>query len=279
MCQCYAFELLCLTRDEDEHTLESVSYKFAESCDITQCLCNTSTGWTRWSAPANDGQPLPEPLLVELPSYQELESVAKSEAQDAQAVYYRSLYSEITSQSDTRKDTVVNHQINDGKPEYLPAVIMNKSVQSMVNYCDNSITCDLHYEMDWDLKLTREVTCSETELVDICFATNACICSNEYYRISLDMPKLSKNYQGQVDRELLAAFEDKINVPEPDKKDPEKPEKTQKEGKNTDVTNNTEVESEESDDDDDTMLILIICGSVLGAVILFTGCYFMYSAY
>ncbi len=35
LCQCYAFELLCLTRDEDVHTLESVSYKFAETCDIT----------------------------------------------------------------------------------------------------------------------------------------------------------------------------------------------------------------------------------------------------
>ena len=128
MCQCYAFELLCLTRNEDVHTLESVSYKFADTCDITQCLCNTSTGWSKYSAPANEGQPLPEPLLVELPAYQELESVAKSEAQDSQAVYYRSLYAEIMNQGVKREDTVVNHKINDGKPEYLPAVIMNKNV-------------------------------------------------------------------------------------------------------------------------------------------------------
>ena len=103
----------------------------------------------------------------------------------------------------------------------------------MVNYCEDSITCDLHYELDWDLKLTRDFTCSETELMDICFATNACICSNEYYKISLDMPKLSKNYQGQVDRELLAAFEDKINVPEKDTKNPTKPDEKGKRNENS----------------------------------------------
>ena len=114
------------------------------------------------------------------------------------------------SEGAEREDTIVNHKINHGKPEYLPAVVTNKSVKEMANNCEDKITCDLHYEMDWDFKLTREVTCDEAEQIDICFATNACICSNEYFRVSFDMPKLTKNYQGQVDRSLLAAFEQRI---------------------------------------------------------------------
>lgn len=76
-------------------TLESESYEFSESCSATECLCNTNSGWERWSAPANNGTGLPAPLLVKMPSYLELERVAlNSELTDDQSKYYRELYNE-----------------------------------------------------------------------------------------------------------------------------------------------------------------------------------------
>ena len=49
VCTCYAYELLCLQRQNEDGaiTLESVSYDFAESCPITKCLCNLA-GTAAW---------------------------------------------------------------------------------------------------------------------------------------------------------------------------------------------------------------------------------------
>jgi len=126
-CECFAFELLCLTRSKTNSTsftLESESFEKSEKCPVTECLCNTNTGWAKWSKPANGGESLPEPLLIELPTYGNLEKAAKSTSKDASVLYYKQLYKEFTS-TRTRQDTIVNHQINNGKPAYLPAVITN----------------------------------------------------------------------------------------------------------------------------------------------------------
>ena len=43
LCDCWAFELLCLKRsgaDGDVITLNSESYAYASSCAITECICN-----------------------------------------------------------------------------------------------------------------------------------------------------------------------------------------------------------------------------------------------
>lgn len=85
---------------------------------------------------------------------------------------------------------------------------MNQSVTRMINYCTDKITCDLHYEKDWTYRLRKDFTCDEAEKLDICFATNACVCDNGYYKISADMPSLPKDYSGPVDADVLAAFKE-----------------------------------------------------------------------
>lgn len=50
------------------------------------------------------------------------------------------------------------------------------------------VTCDLHYELDWNYYLRFESTCGEIAAKDPCFATFACVCSNGYFRIADKMP-------------------------------------------------------------------------------------------
>ena len=136
-CNCYVFELLCLTRDSKDNsvfTLESEGYDYANSCLVTECLCNTNSGWEQWSKPANNDVSLPSPLMFELPPYDELRSTAKSDFKDGKSVYYRGLFAEL-QKPHKRKDTIVNHPINDGKPEYLPAVITNSDVPTIDKGC------------------------------------------------------------------------------------------------------------------------------------------------
>jgi len=78
ICTCYAYELLCLRRrSSDKFSLESVSYSFAQSCPISECLCNLA-GLGAWqtSKRINNGVPLPDPIRVELPAPEELEKLA-----------------------------------------------------------------------------------------------------------------------------------------------------------------------------------------------------------
>ena len=82
VCDCSIFELLCLVRSAEtgQFTFESVSYEFASNCDFTECLCNIVDGWSDASRPATStSEPLPSPLLIGLPHYDDLVSLASSD--------------------------------------------------------------------------------------------------------------------------------------------------------------------------------------------------------
>ena len=135
---------------------------------------------------------------------------------------------------------------------------MNQSVTRMINYCIDKIQCDLHYEKDWNYRLRKDFTCDETESLDICFATNACVCDNGYFKIAADMPSLPADYTGPVDADVLAAFKEQItdNITQPDVAT------TQRETTNS------------SDSNDDWILVVIICGCLIGLIAIGTSIYY-----
>lgn len=148
--------------------------------------------------------------MFELPPYDELRSTARSDFKDSKSVYYRGLYAEL-QKPHKRKDTIVNHPINDGKPEYLPAVITNSDIPTIDKGCSSRITCDVHYEQDWSYRLQKEMTCDEAVKTDVCFVSYACVCSNGYYRITADMPAVPIDYVGSANSSVLNRFRKKIS--------------------------------------------------------------------
>ena len=55
----------------------------------------------------------------------------------------------------------------------------------------------MHYELDWSYRLnTQKSNCAEVATKDPCFATQACLCDNGYFRVASNMPARPKNYAG-----------------------------------------------------------------------------------
>lgn len=81
----------------------------------------------------------------------------------------------------------------------LPAFRTNPKIKTMIDNCiSGSVSCDMHYELDWSTRLRTELPCEEAIIADPCFATTACLCSNDYYRVSETMPAPSSitSYDG-----------------------------------------------------------------------------------
>ena len=105
---------------------------------------------------------------------------------------YAYLYNEYVTRNAARADAVVNFPLNEGKPDPLPAITTNPDVDPIYANCDQSINCLLWYEVDWDYRYQVEARCLDmANGNDPCFATQACICSNGYRRISAIMPSLT----------------------------------------------------------------------------------------
>ena len=195
VCDCSLIELLCLVRnfDSGEFTFESVSFEYADTCTATECLCNIVEGWSDASRPATtDGQPLPDPLHIALPHYDDLVSYANSG--DPADIYWVNLLSEISGTTNAdRADSVVIHPINEGKPDPLPVIGYNEDVPTIASNCpaETFVTCELFYELDWSYKLSYRMACEDAETVDPCFGTYACFCDNDYFKLAENMPKLS----------------------------------------------------------------------------------------
>ena len=71
------------------------------------------------------------------------------------------------------------------------------------------MTCDLHYELDWDLLLEAKLECSELEsATDPCFATYACLCDNGYFRVTQNMPEPPETYLGSSNSSTLDLYKE-----------------------------------------------------------------------
>ena len=63
--------------------------------------------------------------------------------------------------------------------------------------CTDFVTCDLHYELSYEIYLRMEFTCEELTTADPCFGTYACICNNGFTRVSKTMPEeIPETYEG-----------------------------------------------------------------------------------
>ena len=90
------------------------------------------------------------------------------------------------------KERIIVHRINDNLDEEGHAFKTSEEFPNITDTCEEpetTITCDMHYELDWYYRLRYEGTCGTVEADDPCFATSACVCSNGYYRLSESMPE------------------------------------------------------------------------------------------
>lgn len=73
----------------------------------------------------------------------------------------------------------------------------NPEIPSISDNCGETIYCDIHYELDYGLRLRKKFSCENIETVDPCFASYACICNSGYTRIAKQMPtEIADDYEG-----------------------------------------------------------------------------------
>ena len=246
-CDCQIQELVCLKaygnkNDEKvEFTLESESVEYAENCPTNECICNNDyERWNEQTVYANVEDitiPLPLTPQVDIAPFEQLNTSSD-------------LYKYITKSSFA--NTVIPHEINNGKPSAIAAVTTNPEVPTIPSNCTAeagsimTVKCDLYYTLDWSSSFTTEVDidCQDIDEDEFkndgpCFASQACICDNRYFRISQDMPLLSeeetKNVAGDVD---VTVFEDAIAIVEEEI--------------------NLNLPSISSDDDDDNTVVIVV---------------------
>lgn len=73
----------------------------------------------------------------------------------------------------------------------------NDDVTDYIANCIDKLTCDLHYELDWNYRLTSVIDCVDVLVKDPCFGTNACFCDNGYYKVAETMPVRPADYAGK----------------------------------------------------------------------------------
>ena len=105
------------------------------------------------------------------------------------------LYNEFVKKADSVGEGLVNHPVNPG----MPAFKTNQDVPTIDHGCQEKLSCDLHYNMDWYyLARVTDLNCADVVQIDPCFGTQACICSNGYVRISEAMPEQPDDYIGDA---------------------------------------------------------------------------------
>ena len=69
--------------------------------------------------------------------------------------------------------------------------------------------CDLHYRLSWDLLLEASTACSDSSATtDPCFATQACLCDNGYFRVASNMPAAPATYPGSSNAGTFQLYKD-----------------------------------------------------------------------
>ena len=124
------------------------------------------------------------------------------------------LYREITGLNDSDAATdPINDPVNEGKPYTLPQLYYSPDVDSVQENCttgdDAAITCDLHYKLNWDYLLTAQIACPdiESQTVDPCFGTHACLCTNGFFRVAQNMPDPPVTYLGASNASTFRKFQ------------------------------------------------------------------------
>lgn len=131
---------------------------------------------------------------MSIPDYREAAAAAKL-INDSDSDYLRNIFEEF---SKNRADRAVNVAFNEGKDLGLPTAFKyNDDVTDYTKNCLTSLTCDLHYELDWNYRLTSVMDCADAETKDPCYGTNACFCDNGYYKVSEAMPTRPEDYAGK----------------------------------------------------------------------------------
>lgn len=70
--------------------------------------------------------------------------------------------------------------------------------------CSDFLTCDIHYELSYEIYLRMNFTCEELTTADPCFGTYACICDNGFTKISKTMPEeIPETYEGYASDEVV----------------------------------------------------------------------------
>ena len=80
----------------------------------------------------------------------------------------------------------INHEINGLKGTFDESTEVKSAGD-----CSDKVKCYLHYGLDWKERVRATLTCEEASKNDPCFATNACVCNNGYFRVSSQMPDKS----------------------------------------------------------------------------------------
>ena len=190
-CSCSTFELLCLKANGGgSYTLSSES--FANSQADSSLVCNYSTNWASISTIVTGDSALPDPYQIALPAFSLIESLYTG---GSATQYVQAIYEELT-EAVSRAQTPVNHEIN-GE---VTGLSVSQTVSSIATGCtsaDQTISCDVYYETDWNHWLQTSTTCGSLATAQPCFATQACLCENEYYNVHGSMPVLSSPYYGR----------------------------------------------------------------------------------
>ena len=167
---------MCLQRNVDEtaekgfsFSLESHNFAFAKACEETlECICNTNEEWWPESTDLElfpqltTEVKLPKPLLVPIETYKELKKTAEKDtegleqAEIDEITYKKNILSELSG-GHQRANKIVAHEING--VEKLPVFKTNDEVPLITDGCEEKVTCDLHYELDWNFRLRAELTC------------------------------------------------------------------------------------------------------------------------
>ena len=185
-CSCVAFELLCLNKpaSESEYTLKSYSYDDSSSCSTPECICNTSGIWGIASKQTTGADAYPNPIEVSLPPYNVLKFAANS------AASAKKLFDQVENQQ-KRVSAIVNVPFNENTQDDLPEMLSSTDKTSITDGCTDTVSCDLFYDTKWDYYLSSgAIACADAEAVNPCFGTNACLCTNEYIKVSEKMDLL-----------------------------------------------------------------------------------------
>ena len=121
-----------------------------------------------------------------------------SAARKSKDNYSRDILSAISREAGP-KNSLINHEINGLQGQFVQSPEVNSA-----GTCEKKVICDLHYANDWDYKVKSSMSCAEARRNDPCFATNACICDNGFFRVSSLMPAREST---ESSKELAIVFD------------------------------------------------------------------------
>ena len=180
-CTCFLYEHLCLERDVRKKAVVLKSMSISEAKKCNSCICNEDEkSWALSQFLPGYNSALPNTPRIPLPQYEKyIEAVDKAENNS----YTRNLFKSISQQRPRKDPVVVQYQNEKSYGPYEPYFTSKPEIGSPGQYCidGKKITCDLHYDTDWDYRVRGQFTCDEAFAGDICFSTHACFCSNGYF--------------------------------------------------------------------------------------------------